>query len=122
MDEFNHWTVRQGPRNAVKAYVVETPHASGALLMDFNGIVELGGKEHRNLYKEFYGHFLTLHDTHFPLVKRYVAYAQDMHPLLHALLDIFEVCKRARTHPLSPPNLMLMVTNHHIDTQYYLME
>jgi hypothetical protein len=66
---------------------------------------------------------LTLHDANDANpVKRYVVYTQDMQPLLNALLDIFKVCKRARTHPLSPPNLTTMVTNHRKDTQYYLME
>jgi hypothetical protein len=121
MDEFNRWSSRQAHQNAVKAYVIKTPHASGALLMDFNGIAELGGKQHRTSYHEFYSHFLTLHEVINP-VKNYVSRAQLMQHLLNALLDIFEVCKRARTHPLSPHNLTMMVTTYRRDNMYYLVE
>jgi hypothetical protein len=58
MYQFHH-TYKKNRQVKVMQYVVPTPDASGPLAMDFNGIAELGGRNHRKAYCEFYQHFLT---------------------------------------------------------------
>jgi hypothetical protein len=115
MYEFHHWIVCQGHCNPVNAFVVKTPNASGALLMDFNKNTNLRGKRHWPAYKKFYKHFIMADNNNdgepISMAKLYVSYAQVQQRYLDVLLDIFEVCKREGANPLTVPNLTLMVTN-----------
>jgi hypothetical protein len=57
LHHFNHSIQRNNSHNKVKALVVPTP--IGPLMMDWNGIFELGGQNHKNQYQKFFKKFIT---------------------------------------------------------------
>ena len=57
LHEMNHAIHRNLSINQIKAYVVPTP--AGPLMMDLNGIFELGGHNHKKKYSMFSRTFLT---------------------------------------------------------------
>ena len=58
MYEFNH-TIGRAISNKVKAFVLQAPASLGPLMMDWNGLFELGGHDLREVYGVFYKWWLT---------------------------------------------------------------
>ena len=59
MYEFNH-TIGRAISNKVKAFVLQAPASLGPLMMDWNGLFELGGHDLRDVYAYFYKWWITV--------------------------------------------------------------
>jgi hypothetical protein len=93
-------------------------------MMDFNGLAELGGYDHKHAYGRFYSTFLTTHQKKLKFPKLYVwkvVYAKQ--PFLDVLLDIVKVCREKRENPIqraSDFTLVKGVMEHRKEVKYYL--
>jgi hypothetical protein len=95
--EFSH-TSTLGGNKCTRSYVVKTPN--GPLLMDFNGIAELGGYEQRTRYAKFYTKCLTgsQHEDHV-VASSYVQDVYKKQGKLDAFVDIVQYCSEKKKHP-----------------------
>jgi hypothetical protein len=117
MDEFRHVFQRQSWNN-MKAYVVSTP--INALLMDFNGIAELGGYEQRKKFKEFAQTYLTW-EKEKPIPKSYVFDVYQKQSHLDAFLHTVEVCRQKKANPQNLMNCIIkLVMEFRENHNYYL--
>jgi hypothetical protein len=96
LHEFQHTCTMTSSKH-VKSYVVKTP--IGPLLMDFNGLSELGGYAQRDAYADFYSKYLTGIKKEHAAESSYVQRAYKHRGHLSAFLDIVEFCSQKQKHP-----------------------
>jgi hypothetical protein len=118
LHEFQHTCTLTSNRN-VKSYVLKTP--IGNLLMDFNGLAELGGYQQRSAYHDFYTKFLTGVLSQHKEASGYVQRVYKCRERLNLFLDMVEYCSQQQEHPsIKSHKLCLNICDYRSSNGYYL--
>ena len=122
MYEFDH-IIGRDICNKVKAFVLQSPASLGPLMMDWNGLFELGGHDYRPAYATFYQTWITdpISRSGLQLTKFYVLEVVIKHQTnLNTFLDCIAVAAKDEIQLVILDRPMIM--DHRLEQGYYITD